>query len=109
MGGAPTLLGFAPFRATCVPMVAAIIVNFNAGPLLTDSVAAVLPQAAHVVVVDNASSDGSIEALEHRLGRDARLSIVRRASNGGFSVGCNDGIRLLRSRADWATFGAVLI
>lgn len=90
-------------------MVAAIIVNFNAGPLLTDSVAAALPQAAHVVVVDNASSDGSIETLEHRFGRDARVSIVRRASNGGFSVGCNDGIRLLRSRDDWATFGAVLM
>lgn len=105
----PSLLPSVPFRAPSVPVVAAIIVNFNAGPLLTESVEAVLPQAARVVVVDNASSDGSIEALAHRFGRDARVAIVRRASNGGFSVGCNEGIRLLRSQADWATFGAILM
>jgi GT2 family glycosyltransferase len=42
----------------------------------------------HVIVVDNASADGSLEAL-------AGLPVVtiQRETNGGFAVGCNEGSR----------------
>jgi hypothetical protein len=90
-------------------MVAAIIVNFNAGPLLAESVSAVLGTAARVIVVDNASSDGSVEELERRHGGHPSLDVIRRTCNGGFSVGCNEGIRRLRARADGPAFGAVLL
>ena len=42
--------------------VSIVVVNYNAGSLLTECVCAGLEQAEEVVVVDNASSDGSMEA-----------------------------------------------
>lgn len=41
-----------------------------------------------VVVVDNASVDGSLEAVS-----DLPVTRVRRTTNGGFAVGCNEGWR----------------
>jgi GT2 family glycosyltransferase len=45
--------------------VSSIIVNFNAGPLLRGCVESLLacPLAAEVIVVDNASHDGSLDSL----------------------------------------------
>jgi GT2 family glycosyltransferase len=42
----------------------------------------------HVIVVDNASADGSLEAL-----RDLPVAAIQRETNGGFAVGCNEGTR----------------
>jgi GT2 family glycosyltransferase len=72
-----------------------VIVNFNAGAMLADAVASVIDDADRVVVVDNASSDDSLAQLERRVGAHAGLTVVRRDTNGGFSVGCNDGLRAL--------------
>ena len=47
-----------------------------------------------VIVVDNASSDGAVAALQARRGDDARLRIVRNAENLGFGAGCNRGAAL---------------
>lgn len=63
--------------------------------MLADAVASVIDGAGRVVVVDNASTDGSLDALERRFGGRPTLVLVRRATNGGFSVGCNDGLREL--------------
>lgn len=41
-----------------------------------------------VIVVDNASSDGSLETVA-----DLPVEVIARESNGGFSVGCNAGWR----------------
>ncbi len=76
-------------------MIHVVIVNFNAGAMLADAVASVIDEADRVVVVDNASRDGSVDALEQRFGGRPTLAVVRRATNGGFSVGCNDGLRAL--------------
>jgi GT2 family glycosyltransferase len=74
-------------------LVHVVIVNFNAGRMLADAVASVIDAADGVVVVDNASSDGSIEQLERQFAGRPSLSVIRRAVNGGFAVGCNDGLR----------------
>jgi len=76
-------------------LVHVVIVNFNAGRMLADAVASVIDAADGVVVVDNASSDGSIEQLERQFAGRPSLSVIRRAVNGGFAVGCNDGLRAL--------------
>ena len=76
-------------------MIHVVIVNFNAGAMLADAVASVIGDADRVVVVDNASSDASVESLERRFAGQPSLTVVRRATNGGFSVGCNDGLRAL--------------
>jgi GT2 family glycosyltransferase len=79
-----------------------VIVNFNAGRFLQEAVASALfsPAVGHVYVVDNASTDGSLDFFSER--HDDRLTIVRNATNLGFGAGCNVGL----SRA---TAGFVLL
>jgi GT2 family glycosyltransferase len=68
-----------------------VIVNYNAGPVLRGCVKALLPCAAArtIIVVDNQSKDGSIEALEAAYPGEARLRILRAPANLGFAAGCN--------------------
>jgi len=73
---------------------AVVVVNWNAGALLPRCLASVLaqqPPPAEVVVVDNASSDGSVDALP------AGVRAVRRADNGGYAVAVNAGLRATRA------------
>jgi N-acetylglucosaminyl-diphospho-decaprenol L-rhamnosyltransferase len=44
-----------------------------------------------VVVSDNASCDGSVDAVARRWSDDARVRIVRNGANLGFGAGCNRG------------------
>ncbi len=81
------------------PWVRVIIVNYNAGPLLQACVDALSRQtfaAFEAVVVDNASTDGSADAL--RL-PDARFALIRNAANVGFAAASNLGAR--GCRAPW--------
>lgn len=71
--------------------ITAIIVNYNAGPALLEAVGSVLSQGGRVVVVDNASSDGSLAQLTARYPAEPRLSITRNDSNLGFAKACNIG------------------
>ena len=76
-------------------MIGVVIVNFNAGLLLTGSVRAALASSApvRVTVVDNGSTDGSLEALRAELGGEPRLRIVEQGRNTGFAAACNAGLR----------------
>jgi N-acetylglucosaminyl-diphospho-decaprenol L-rhamnosyltransferase len=84
-----------------MPTVEIVIVNWNSGPWLRECLRALAeaPPAAcrlsRVVVVDNASSDGSCDGL---VASDARaaageppLTIVRNEENRGFAAACNQG------------------
>ena len=75
-----------------ITQVSIVVVNYNAGSLLSVNVKVALMQARQVVVVDNASSDSSLELLESTYAGNARLKIVRNNSNLGFSAGCNIGM-----------------
>lgn len=69
--------------------VAVVVVNWNAGALLPRCLASVLaqqPPPAEVVVVDNASRDGSLESLP------PGVRALRRADNGGYGAAVNDGL-----------------
>lgn len=70
--------------------VSAIIVNYNAGQLLRDSVESLLncPLAVEVIVVDNASSDNSLASLENL----TPIKVIRNQHNTGFAAACNTGI-----------------
>jgi nucleoside-diphosphate-sugar epimerase/GT2 family glycosyltransferase len=67
------------------------IVNYNAGVLLSDSVRNVLASSVpvEVFVVDNGSSDESIEILRERIGPDPRLRIIETGRNLGFAKAAN--------------------
>jgi GT2 family glycosyltransferase len=70
-------------------LVDAVVVSFNSARTLR---ACVTPLTAidwlDVIVVDNASTDGSLDTV-----RDVDLRAVARADNGGFARGCNEGWR----------------
>lgn len=68
-----------------------MIVCFNPGADLGGCIEALAPgHWAEVILVDNASSDGSVEAAAARWGE---LTIVRSATNLGFAGGANLGAR----------------
>lgn len=72
--------------------VSLIIVNYNAGNYLQGCVASALSQVDEVVVVDNASSDNSLELLTAAFPGDQRVTLVRNQENLGFAAGCNVGV-----------------
>jgi GT2 family glycosyltransferase len=76
-----------------------VIVNFNAGKFLSDAVASSLQSSAvkHVFIVDNASTDKSLDLLPVKAGE--QLTIVHNATNLGFAAACNIG--LARSETEY--------
>ena len=77
--------------------VSVVIVNHNAGPLLQNCIDALAAQSLsgfEVLIVDNASSDGSIEAL--RL-PDRRFRLDRAEANLGFAAANNLATRECRA------------
>jgi len=78
-----------------------VIVAADSGPALADCVARVLDStvAVNIIVVDNATRDGSVEALAQRWHNEARVLIVRNSRNLGFGAGCNRGAALARGDA----------
>ena len=80
-----------PATPRLAPQVRIVILNYNGAPYVERSVAAALatdwpPDRLEVVVIDNASTDGSAEALAARF---PALELRRRSVNGGF-VANND-------------------
>ncbi|ALJ39555.1 glycosyltransferase family 2 protein (plasmid) [Azospirillum brasilense] len=98
-----------------IPSIRIVTVNWNAGDLLRACVASV-PAALigavtleAMVVVDNASADGSADGLEAGGLEDGRLAdggapltVLRNLENRGFAAACNQGAA--GSRADWLLF-----
>jgi GT2 family glycosyltransferase len=79
--------------------VAAAILNWNGGSMVVDCLHSVLAQEQRpdqVIVVDNASSDGSLERLEaiHQ-----GLVVIRNARNVGFARAANQAVDA--ATADW--------
>lgn len=73
--------------------VAVIIVNYNAGAMLARCLEALERQTFrdfHTIVVDNDSSDGSVEGIESR---HPRVTLVRAGANLGFAAGNNLGLQ----------------
>lgn len=83
-----------------MPLVSAIVVNWNGGAMLQDALASLFAQtwpALDVVLVDNASTDGSADAARERFG--SRLSVVRNPRNEGFARGNNVG--MAAAKGEW--------
>lgn len=80
------------------PELDVVVVNYNAGEHLlrcVDSVAGHTGEATvHVVVVDNASRDGSHERLREA---HPRVTLVANEDNRGFATAANQGIRATSS------------
>jgi GT2 family glycosyltransferase len=81
------------------PLVSAIVLNWNGAGYVEAAVSSLLAQTLEgieVIVVDNASTDGSDAAIEARFG--ARVTLIRNPRNLGFGAGNNAGLRAARGR-----------
>jgi len=81
-----------------VATVAVIVVNHNRAELLVDCLDSLVRQTYRdfeVVVVDNASSDASLEQASRY--PDPRVRVLALDRNHGFAGGCNQGIRASQS------------
>lgn len=71
--------------------ISVVIVNFNAGTGLVDTLRAAIVDDHDLIVVDDNSSNDSLKFLESEFGRDPKLRIVRNPTNHGFAKACNRG------------------
>lgn len=68
-----------------------VIPNWNGKHLLEKNLPAVLAtKSDEVIIVDNASEDGSIEFLEQKY---SKINLIKNSTNLGFALGCNQGVR----------------
>ena len=82
-------------------LVSVVIVNFNAGDYLAAAVESVLAQtevATEIIVVDNASSDASLQSLKTRV-PEGKVRIIALDANYGFAHACNAGITVSRGKS----------
>jgi len=92
-------------RSAALPTLDIIIVNWNAGQLLRDCVESIEKTKQNnfvlerIVVVDNASTDGSLNYLEDR---KVAVHSIRNESNLGFGAACNQGAK--DSQSDYLLF-----
>lgn len=81
--------------------VSIIIVNWNAGAQLADVLASIIQfhsnLVSSVIIVDNASTDGSLNPIELMKDLPFQLNIIRNKENEGFGVACNQGAVLAKS------------
>ena len=79
------------------PDLSIIILNYNVRELLLKCLESVFrnkSQNWQVIVVDNASSDGSVEAVKKEY---SEVELVENKSNLGFAAGNNEGVKLAKA------------
>ncbi len=88
------------------PSIAAVVVNWNGRGLLADCLESLLKSEypdLRTYVVDNASTDGSVEMVIERF---PEIELIRNALNEGYAAGANAG--LSRARADGFQYALLL-
>lgn len=87
----------ADFDSRCAAQGASVIIlTYNSSPTLVtclQSALATLGPDDEVIVVDNASTDGTVEFLQQIELASPQFRIIYNEKNLGFSAGCNVGIR----------------
>jgi len=84
------------------PLITAVIVSYNSGSYLVDSIRTALPQVHEILVVDNASTDASVELCNSTFPDETKLTILRNERNRGFAVACNIGA--MRAKGNYLFF-----
>ena len=88
-----------PAAAGADPDLSIVIVNWNGRELVLDCLASIrdakLGLAAEVIAVDNASTDGSVEAIRRQF---PEVRVVALDRNIGFAGGNNRGLECMRGR-----------
>jgi N-acetylglucosaminyl-diphospho-decaprenol L-rhamnosyltransferase len=85
-------------------MLSVVVVSFNSGALLIDCLASVLQSVdvSKLILVDNASDDGSISLAYQHFSHDDRLLVIEREANSGFATAANEGA--VHAQTPWLMF-----
>lgn len=82
-------------------LISIIVVNWNSGDQLNNLLNSLsnyhCELISDVVVVDNGSTDDSVDNLKTNIDTSFRLEIVRNSDNRGFAAACNQGARLAKN------------
>ena len=84
-----------PVRSAQTPGITAVIPCYNYGRYLPAATGAVLEQAdvdARVIIVDDASPDGSGSVARELAAREPRITVIQHTSNRGHIATYNDGL-----------------
>lgn len=84
-----------PLPLTTSPLVSVVIPCYNYGHFLEDCTRSVLSQpgvTTEVIIIDDASPDGSGEVAERLAESDSRITVIRHRSNKGHIATFNEGI-----------------
>jgi len=87
------------------PLISVIVVSYNSMKFLGKCLQSVWETTYgkfEIILVDNASTDGSIEYVEKKFGHENRLHIIRNARNLGFAEGNNVGAQA--AKGDFIAF-----
>lgn len=85
-----------------IPSASILVVNYNSGPHLKtciESLKAQKHENFEVILLDNASSDDSLENAKSAIGDDTRFKVIKETNNLGFAKGNNQAAE--HARADW--------
>jgi GT2 family glycosyltransferase len=92
----------APVSEAGEPVASVVVVSFDSLAFTRLCLESVLANtgapAFELIVVDNASGDGSREHLEKLAARDARVTLLANDENAGFPAACNQGLAAARGR-----------
>ena len=86
---------------TTWPLVSVVVLNYNGKDILEkclDSVLNIDYENFEVIVVDNASTDGSQEIAKMFAARDSRVRLMQNSQNLGFVVGQNIGAKAAKGK-----------
>ncbi len=80
--------------ATYIPKVSVVLPNFNHGKFITNSISSILNQSVQpleIIVIDDASTDGSVPIVEKLIEEFPSVRLIRNKKNKGVVHGMNLG------------------
>lgn len=86
---------------TAEPVVTVVMANYNGARHIAAAVRSVLNQTLpdlQLIVVDDASTDSSLDVLATEVGADPRVTVIRQAGNAGPGAARNRALDLARGR-----------
>ena len=84
-----------------MPSIDVVIPNYQYGRYLPGCVASILAQGipdTRILIIDNASTDNSVEVAQEIARQDARVELVVRSTNLGPHASFNEGLDWARAR-----------
>lgn len=83
-----------------LPSLCVVVPNFNHGHLIGDQLRSIFAQTiqcARIIVIDDASTDSSVQAIRELISGHSNVELICRANNSGVSEVMNEGLRLADS------------